>query len=250
MRSRLWRSLWMILKDPLNLTLACAPVVISLTLYVFLGWFLFKSFWPGLEGWIQSLINLDYLATFLTSILIILGLVVFTLVMGWSFSLVASLLAAPFNILLSQRIRRKVLNQLDPQKSGGAFKHVLETLKATWLLELKKIFFIGFLSTGAIVLGFVPLFAPVSFVFLVFLFCFQYLDYAWSEDNVSWSRGTFYIFRSPKSVCIAGVVFFFLFSLPVVNLIIIPWATSYFTLFWCEKKIELIKEQVPQTKII
>jgi uncharacterized protein involved in cysteine biosynthesis len=61
-----------------------------------------------------------------------------------------------------------------------------------------------------------------------------FVDYSWSRHNIKFKDCLKDIRGHIFGYSLGGVFFFVLVSIPIINLIVSPLATSYFTLLWLE----------------
>lgn len=221
----------MLYKDKISFLLVLIPILIGVLLYVCLGQFFFSS----LIGYGQTYIE-EHLSngTFGKAIYFLLvGILTVTLyfIVNWTFVLVLSILASPFNDLLSERIEKNYYGENTPsigESLNGFFSKMVHTI----LNEIKKVFFILILSVVAFLLGYFPIFTPISILITIILLGINYIDYSWARHDILFKDCKKDIRKNLLSYALGGGIFMLIVSIPVINIIVPSLATSYFTILW------------------
>lgn len=128
-------ALRIIFKDKLILLFSIIPPAIGIVLYYYIGTYFFTDLSQYLETTIRGYINVEstYIKFILTAIL---AVVLFFLV-NWTFVLIVTLIASPFNDVISARTEKKVLNQ-EQLKINEAIGKMLSQFLFTIVNESKK----------------------------------------------------------------------------------------------------------------
>jgi len=150
---------------------------------------------------------------------------------NWTFVLIISLISSPFNDMLSSRVEKIHRGQaLD--SFGESFTKIGSKFFSTIFNEIKKIIFIVVLSLISLVFGYIPLLTPLSVLITVLLLAIGFIDFSWSRHKLSFGSCFNDIRKHFLGYSFGGGFFFILISVPIVNLIVSPLATSYFTILW------------------
>src|SRR5690606_26943661 len=80
---------------------------------------------------------------------------------SWTFVLVISILASPFNEVMSARVERLVIDEA-PQEVGTSFSNMFKKIFFIIANEVKKVMIIITFSLIAFVFSFFPIFFPIS----------------------------------------------------------------------------------------
>lgn len=230
-------------KDKVILAMGMIPIAIGTGLYILLGSWAYGLVSGKGREYVEGLIGSDSGASVLYWILFIFVSVVLFFIVNFTFVMIVSVLAAPFNDVISSRVEKKHLGLNDKDEPAPGFKEALNNLFSMIFNELKKVLLILFLTVFAIGLNLIPLLAPVSFVITALLLAIQFVDYSWSRHNLPYRRCFKDIMRNLFHYSVGGAVFFFLMSIPGVNLFCIPLAVIYFTLIWSHRNQKLIGRQ-------
>lgn len=215
-------------RDKLLIGLATIPVFIGLILYYFIGQWLFVDLLEYGRTWIENYFSTSGWTKFFYWMLVGFLVICFYFIVSWFFVLLVSVFASPFNDLISKRVEAMVLNdRINPlgEQLSGMFQNILFTV----FNEVKKLFFILLFTTFAWVLSLVPLLTPISFFLSALLMCASYLDYSWSRHNFRPSRCLSDLKDQMLMHTLAGLIFFALVAIPIINVVSMPIAVVYFS---------------------
>ena len=215
----------------MSFLLASIPVFIGIILYVFAGQFYFSSLIGYGQKYIESHLSGGTLGQVIYYLVV--GILTITLyfIVNWTFVLVLSILASPFNDFLSERIEKRYKGEKLPTM-GESFKGVFSKMAQTVLNEIKKVLLILVLSVIAFFIGYIPILTPISILITVILLSISYVDYSWSRHDISFRNCKMDIKKNLLSYAIGGGIFMMIVSIPIVNIIVPSLATSYFTILW------------------
>jgi CysZ protein len=189
---------------------------------------------PGWLDWLEAAIRyiwdlLDWLV-WLVFILVVLLIVFFT------FTLVANIIAAPFNGLLAEKVERLLTGH--PLRTSGDWKALIRSLGPTLWSEVRKLVYFVTRAMPVLLLFLIPgvnLLAPVAwFLFSAWMLALEYVDYPagnhgvlFDEQRRGWRRrrGLALGFGSGVSA---------LTLIPVVNFIAMPVAVAGATALYVE----------------
>lgn len=224
-----------ICRDKINLLFAVIPVVIGIALFYSFG----AAFYDWATAWgdqqVASLLEGSKWGTFINILFkgLLWAIILFS--MNFTFVLLVSLIASPFNDLISRRVE-KLASNIRPDSMGSSLSEMLKNLVKTLVNETKKILLILFLATIAFLLNFIPVLMPLSILISAILLATQFIDYSWSRHDMSFRDCIHDIRKNIFSYAIAGSAFMVLMSIPIVNLFMLPFGVSYFTTLWVNNK--------------
>jgi CysZ protein len=232
--SSLPQSFKYLFKDKVNFIFMLIPVLIGSIIY----YYSFTHLYDFITNYTQTLflkhISSETLGTALywlvKGILVIMGF----FIINWTFVLIVSLIASPFNDLISERVEKAYLNSKLPSL-GESFSNMLSKIVFTILNETKKILFIGVLSLFSLILSYIPILTPFAVVITFILISTQFVDYVWSRHDLAFKACAKDMMKNAIPYGISGGLFFILINIPFVNLFTPAWATSYMTLFWVKR---------------
>jgi CysZ protein len=203
-------------------------LIFATMLFLSIHWFGILIVWIDrfLPGWLHWLNWILWIFFTLASWLVVI----------YSFSIIANLIAAPFNSLLSEKTEQLLSEQPQQQSSFiSTIKDVPRALKH----EIQKILYYIPRALLCLILFFIPglqIVAPIIwFLFNAWMMSIEYLDYPMDNHRMdfrdirkqlSTKKLTNLVFGS--SVTIASM-------LPIVNFLIMPAAVIGATILWVEE---------------
>lgn len=179
---------------------------------------LIKEYTPDLPDWLAWLRIVLEIMYYLLSLLI----------MFYTFSFVANLVAAPFNGYLAAAVERQLTGQAPP----GSDRALLSEFGAVMLSELKKwLYYFMFaipllIITIVLFFTFPPLIAVIWFVFGSWMYSLEYADYPMGNYGMTFSQ----IRKTVASKRLLTLGFGSAVTLgtmiPIVNFIVMPVAVA------------------------
>lgn len=216
-----WRDKWLIV-------LGLIPLLIGITLYSFVGRWMYTDLLGSGEIWVKGMVSDGALGNFLYAVLIALVTIGLYFMISWTFVLVISILASPFNEVMSARVERLVIDEA-PQEVGTSFSNMFKKIFFIIANEVKKVMIIITFSLIAFVFSFFPIFFPISVFISALLLAAQFLDYAWSRHDVKMSHCLSEMRRNFLGYGVSGMGFLFLITIPIINLLALPFAVVYYS---------------------
>lgn len=227
----------LILSDKINFLMALIPILLGATLFYFLGDYILDDLHAILKEYIVNKLGDSGWSSFLEKLVFgLLSIIVF-LIVNWFFVIIVTILASPFNFILSNRIR-KTLNGEEVPGMGEEIKSFWSNFFRTILDEIKKSLLIIFLVVLSLILSFVPVLNFAVWAINALLFSYDYLDFSFSHYEYSYQqlvknyRMNFFIYL------LSGVGFLLIISVPVVNIFIPALACAHFTVLYSHGKID------------
>jgi CysZ protein len=226
------RPSWqMIITDKINFTLALIPIIIGGFSYYFFGTWMYSTLMEKGKAFINSYIAQEGWGSFFYYFIAAILTIILFFIINWTFVLFVSLIASPFNDLLSARIEKK-MNNIPQDNFSDMSQKFFNKILFTFINEFKKILFIIFLTIFSLIFAYIPFLVPIGALISVLLLAVTYVDYSWIRHDIIFKDCLKDIWRNIFSYSIAGGFFFILVSIPVVNLVVPALATSYFTILW------------------
>lgn len=195
-----------------------------------------------IDGWVNAIIDwlpdwqiLDWLRWILWPLMLALLLVIFV----YSFSIVANLIASPFNGLLAEKVEARL--QGKPSNDDSNLWQALRDAPRAIRKELSKI---GYYLPRAIGLGllslplmflFPPAVTAIWFIFGAWMMSLQYIDFP--MDNHQHNLRTVRLAASSEQMTSFGFGAITLLGtmIPLANLIVMPAAVCGATIYWVER---------------
>lgn len=215
-------------KDKWLILLGLVPVAIGIALYSIVGTWMYTDLLAMGEEWVKGMVSDGALGNFLYAVLIALVTVGLYFLISWTFVLVVSVLASPFNEVISSRVERLILDE-KPQDVSESFGRMFKRFVFILMNEFKKVLVIGIFSLVAFIFSFFPIFFPISVFISALLLASQFLDYAWSRHNIKMSDCMGEVRHNLLGYGLSGVGFLFVITIPVINLFALPFAVVYYS---------------------
>lgn len=212
------------------------PLLVNLLLFAGAIALLLSRF----DGWLDYLMNawlpdwawLDFLRYLLWPLFALLILVV----VYYSFTLIANLIAAPFNGLLSERVERQLRGDIG---NDDGWAELVRMLPRALGRELAKLAYYLPRVLLLLVLSFIPVINLVMplvwFLFGAWMMSIQYCDYPMDNNKVSFAEMKRLLKARRLSALGFGTLVQFGMLIPLLNLILMPAAVIGATLFWIEE---------------
>lgn len=218
-----------------------APLLINILVFAAAIWYGLSQFESFLL-WIQTKIPtwLQWLDWLLWPLFIIALLIL----VFYSFTLVANLIASPFNGLLAEKVELHLTGR--PLNEGGGWKKAMTELIPTLLDEIRKLLFALLLAIPFLILFLIPginLAAPVLwFLYTAWILTLEYSDYPMGNHGLKF-REIRARLRQRRLLGLGfGAATAALTMVPVVNFIVMPSAVAGATAMWVR---ELREHAVP-----
>jgi CysZ protein len=213
---------------PVLINLIVFTGLIALAVQQFSGWV--DTFIPSLPSWLSFL---EYLMWPLFVVLV-LALVFFT------FTMLATLIAAPFNGFLSEKVEVVVRGKDEfPPFSWG---ELVAMVPRTMGREMRKLAYFLPRAIPLLILTFIPVVnlvaAPLWILFGIWMMAIQYIDYPADNNKMSWQDMLAWL-RSNRwnSMSFGGITYLAL-MIPGLNVLMMPAAVAGATVFWVRERPE------------
>lgn len=195
------------------------PLLINIILFGSAFYFLRQQ----VNQWVDRLLP-DWLS-FLEVILLPLFYITILLIVFYSFTLLANLIAAPFNSLLAARVEAKLAGrEVEDVNSDAFWKIIVRSLAA----ELKKMLYFFKWLIPLLILTFIPVIniaAPFAwFIFAAWTFSLEYTDYPLANRGKLFPEVREYNRKNRLRALGFGSVVFVLTSIPFLNFFAMPVA--------------------------
>ena len=213
---------------PLTINLILFSGLIVLSMQQFSGWV--DTFMPSLPTWLS----------FLEYVLWPLFVVLVLLMVFFTFTLLANIIAAPFNGFLSEKVEVVVRGQDDFPPFSGA--ELMAMVPRTLGREMRKLSYFLPRAIALLILSFIPvlniLAAPLWLVFGVWMMAVQYIDYPADNNKMSWDDMLAWLREKRwQSLSFGGITYLALL-VPGLNIVMMQAAVAGATLFWVRERGE------------
>ena len=183
-----------------------------------------------LPGWLSWL---EYLLWPLFAIVIFIAVY-------YSFTLVANLIAAPFNSVLAERVEKKLNGETLPEFKG--YKALLVSLAKSLSSETKKILYMLKWMPVLLLISVIPVvnfIAPFAWgLYGAWMLSLQYTDYAMANHELFF-KDEISLLRKNRAVALGfGGMLTVMMMIPVVNFFVMPVGVAGGTRLWVNKLSE------------
>jgi len=210
------------------------PVAINILLFTLSLWVLAAQFSPLVEGWLAFLPGwLDWLEWLFWLIFAVIAI----LLVFYTFSILANLIAAPFNGLLAEAVEQHLTGR--PLPGGGSLLSALKEAPIAILDELRKLGYFALRAIPLLILFWIPvlnLAAPLLWVlFSAWMMAVEYCDYPMGNHGVRFTEQRRRL-RQRKLLSFGfGGATLFATMIPLVNFLVMPAAVAGATALWVEQ---------------
>lgn len=207
------------------------PLTINLILFVALIGFAVRQF----SGWLDSLMgSLPGWLSFLDFLLWPLFVVLLLMMVFFTFTLLANIIAAPFNGFLAEKV--EVVIRGEDTFPPFSWNELLAMVPRTLKRELRKLSYFLPRAIGLLILSLIPglnlIATPLWLLFGVWMMAVQYIDYPCDNNKVSWDDMLAWLrAKRWQSLGFGGITYVALL-IPFVNILMMPAAVAGATLFW------------------
>ncbi|MNM70762.1 putative sulfate transport protein CysZ [compost metagenome] len=211
------------------------PLAVNLLLFGGLIYFAGHQFGLWLDALMPTLP--DWLS-FLSYILWPLFVALLVLMVFFTFTLVANIIAAPFNGFLAEKVEVVVRGEdTFPAFSWG---ELAAMVPRTFSREMRKLGYFLPRAIGLFVLSLIPVVnvvaAPLWLIFGVWMMAIQYIDYPADNNKMSWQDMLAWLRQKRwQSLGFGGITYLAL-MIPGVNVLMMPAAVAGATLFWVRER--------------
>lgn len=209
------------------------PLLINVLVFAGLLWFAFSRF----GAWVDALIpSLPAWLSFLNYVLWPLFVALVLLMVFFTFTSLANLIASPFNAFLAEKVEI-VARGKDPFPPFS-WKELAAMAPRTIWRELRKLGYFLPRALGLLVLSLIPginlLAAPLWLLFNIWMMAAQYIDYPADNNKVSWPALLDWLQRNRWASLSFGGITYLAVMVPVFNLLAMPAAIAGGTLLWVD----------------
>ncbi|MFJ7883645.1 sulfate transporter CysZ [Pseudomonas sp. NPDC096917] len=213
------------------------PLLINLVLFVGLIYFAGHQF----SLWVDALMpSLPSWLSFLSYVLWPLFVVLVALMVFFTFTLLANIIAAPFNGFLAEKVEA-VVRGVD-NSPPFSWSELIAMVPRTLAREMRKLGYFLPRAIALLILSLVPVVnliaAPLWLIFGIWMMAIQYIDYPADNHKLGWNEMLAWLRQKRwQSLSFGGVVYLVLL-IPVVNILMMPAAVAGATLFWVRERGE------------
>lgn len=199
--------------------------IVVLSVIMFYGIGQYDLLVAAISGWLP-----DWLS-FLASIISFLTAVIVFAIGIYLFTIIANIIASPFNSLLSEKVEERLVPGLVRHSPG-----ILTILGRSVAREISKLLYLLPRLLGLLLLSLIPgvnALAPFAWIlFGAWMMAIQYADYGADNNHLSFPKLRDRLGQSRLQALLFGLIVYFLLAIPIVNLFLIPIAVAGGTVLW------------------
>ncbi|NOZ10122.1 MAG: sulfate transporter CysZ [Gammaproteobacteria bacterium] len=214
---------------------AILPILLASLVFALLVWLGFGYFGDLLEWILPS--GDSWWVTLIRGVLWPLFFIAVVLLLYFSFTVLANLIAAPFNGLLAEKVEALLTGQAPQQPTG--VKALIADILPSMINELRKLGYYLIWALPLLILFLIPmvnLIAPLLWaLFVAWMHAFEYAEYPMENHHIRFKQ----VRQTLKSKRLLGLSFgasvMVAMLIPVVNLLVMPAAVAGATAMWVEQ---------------
>jgi CysZ protein len=173
--------------------------------------------------------------------------VLIVLMVFFTFTTLANIIAAPFNGFLSEKVEVVVRGE-DPSPPFR-WSELVAMVPRTLGREMRKLGYFLPRAIGLFILSFIPVVniiaAPLWILFGIWMMCVQYIDYPADNNKLGWNEMLAWLREKRwQSLGFGGSVYLVLL-IPGLNVVMMPAAVAGATLFWVRERSATMPVQQP-----
>lgn len=210
---------------PLSLNLVVYIALITYAIQQFNYWL--GQMMPKLPSWLSFL---DYL---LWPLFVVLLLVV----IFFTFTVIANLIASPFNSFLAEKV--EIIYRGQDPFPAFSWLELVAIVPRSIMRELRKMAYYLPRVIGLLILSFVPVVnlvaAPLWVLFSVWMMAVQFIDYPADNNQVQWRDTLAWLRRHRWQSLGFGSLTYLALMMPLFNLLAMPAAIAGATMLWVDQ---------------
>ncbi len=231
------------LPDPQIRPFVLVPLVTNIVLFIAAIWMLFSNFGSWVDYLITSFLPDWEWLQFLHYLLWPLMALLVVVFIYYGFTIIANLIAAPFNGFLSEKVEKRLRGDVIQDEGWQA---VLALVPRAIGRELAKLGYFLPRMLLLLIISFIPVINIVApFLWLLFgawMMAIQYCDYPMDNNKVSFKNMKNMLKKDRLTSLGFGGVVQLGMMVPLLNLILMPAAVVGATIYWVEAHVSTEKD--------
>lgn len=235
--SYLFRALPLLTKPGIK-SYVFIPLLINILIFsigIYVGFAYFSEYMDKLLdtshlwSWVASLVDMFKPVLYVLFTLTLLVVIFFT------FSILANIIAAPFNSLLAEATERYLTGKT--ADDIGGMKQVVKDVVPTVLMEIRKLIYMALWSIPFLILLFIiPVVGPIIwFLFTAWMMSLEYMDYPMGNHRIKFRQQRNLQAKSRVLSLGFGSITMGASMIPIVNFVVMPTAVIAATILWVEQ---------------
>lgn len=238
-------------KDKWILILSIIPIIIGITVFIFVGSYTYNDLLPMGKQYIEQNITSGKMNVVIYYIVAGLLTAALYFVISYTFLLVVSIISSPFNDMISSRVEDVIMGR-KVKSIGDTFNSSFKKISHILINETKKVFFILIMTLFAMALGLTQILSVFSIAISALLLSASFLDYSWSRHLFTFKQCMGDIRGNLLGYFLAGLSFLFVVSIPIVNIFAFSFGVNFFTSFFVfnNKENLLSDSESPELEVV
>jgi len=184
----------------------------------------------GLWDWVAAILE------FIRPLLWVVFFAAYLIIVFYGFSILANIIAAPFNSLLAEATEKYLSGQ--PLNDQGGIMALLKDVPPLIWMEIRKLIYFLLRAIPLLLLFIIPFTAPIApiiwFLFSAWMMSLQYMDYPMGNHRINFAEQKLKQKQKRMFSLGYGSVVLGATMLPIINFVIIPLAVIAATQIWVE----------------
>jgi CysZ protein len=212
------------------------PLLINIVLFLLGSWLLFSQLSDFIDGYTGTLPDWDWIAGLIYLIKIMIFTAAITVVfMG--VSMIALLVAAPFNAVLARSVERHLLNEFINESESS--RSVMAQVPHLVMEEVRKIIYFILRAIPLLILFLIPVIniaAPVLwFAFSGWMLAITYTAYPLENHEIPFKNQHAIVKQKRWTTFGFGIAVLLVTMIPFVNLVVMPVAVAGATVLYTKE---------------
>lgn len=210
-----------------NIWLGLIPILIGILLYFTLGAWLFLQLKLLTHDYVMPQLYESFAGTVVVGVIGVFVSIAFYFLFNWAFLIVVFFISYPFYSKISANTYKLIRPDSIPVTKwefSGAFR------------EIGKVLLNLTFSVIIFTLTSVPFLAWLALIFSAILISIQFIDHSWIRERLTLSQCIDDLFSHPLNYFLIGLIALFIFSIPVLNVLLMPVMVSIYTVLWYEQR--------------
>ncbi|MCF6280850.1 MAG: sulfate transporter CysZ [Candidatus Polarisedimenticolaceae bacterium] len=210
------------------------PLLVNMLIFSLLVWLGMSQF----DGLLNQMLPENHWLDFLRWLLWPLFALTFVLIVFYTFTVVANLIASPFNSLLAQKVELLLSGEL-PEESSSDWREIVVGVGSAVMGEGRKIGYFLVRALPLLVLFLIPglnLLAPFLWLlFSAWFLALEYADYPMGNHGISFTEQHDRLKQQRMPALGFGGAVTLMMMVPLLNFVAMPAAVAGATILWHER---------------
>lgn len=214
---------------PLLINIAIFIIALAVGIHYF-SFFMDKFLdFSGLWDWVAAILNL------FKPILWMLFFIIYLVFVFYTFSIIANIIASPFNSLLAEATEKYLIGKPELDESNS-IKKILGIIVSSIVQEIQKLIYFILRAIPLLILFIIPFTMPIApflwFIFTAWMMTLQYMDYPFANHDIAFKHQIIQQKQKRWFSLGFGSTILVITMIPIINFIVMPLAVISATKVW------------------